>query len=178
MPVAGARSFSALILLFCLAPFCQSSNTPQVWDAPAFSATPEDLRAAAALVKRDKYSEVTILLNDDRYTFDRDGKMVESFRSIYRIETEEGVKGWAETSGRWEPWHQSKPEIRARVITADGVVHNLDLKTLTDVPVHQDAPDTFSDERSYGGPLPAVAVGAIVEEEIVVHDTAPFFAAG
>src|SRR5882672_6711999 len=149
-----------------------------VWNAPAFSASPEALRQAAASVKVEKGGDVTILLNDDRFTFDREGRVVESFHSIYRIENEDGVKGWAETSSRWEPWHQSKPEIRARVITSDGAVHPLDPKTLTDVPAHENSPETFSDDRAYGGPLPAIAVGAIVEEEIVIKDTAPFFAAG
>ncbi len=149
-----------------------------VWDSPAFSAAPDAIRQAAAAVKADKDADVTILLYDDRYTFDRDGKVVETFHSIYRIENEEGVKNWAEASGRWEPWHQLKPEITARVITIDGAAHTLDPKTLTDIAVHQNSPETYSDQREYGGPLPAVAVGAIVEEEIVTRETAPFFAAG
>jgi Flp pilus assembly protein TadD len=148
------------------------------WDGPAFTAGPDALRQAAAAIKADKDADVTILLNDDRYAMDGDGNIVETFHSIYRIEDEEGVKNWAETSGSWEPWHQLKPEIKARVITVDGVVHTLDPKTLSDVPAHQNSPETYSDQRTYGGPLPAISVGAIVEEEIVSRDTAPFFAAG
>ena len=71
-----------------------------------------------------------------------------------------------------------KAGIKARVITTDGAVHWLDPKTLNDVPVHQNEPDMYSDERKYGGPLPALAPGAIVEEEVIVRDTAPLFAAG
>ncbi|HET6935939.1 MAG TPA: DUF3857 domain-containing protein, partial [Candidatus Angelobacter sp.] len=181
MPLFRIRVLSGLFLLLSIsASATQSASGPalSVWDTPAFSAAPENLRRAAASVQADKDAEVTVLLNDDRYTFDRDGRQVEVFRSIYRIENEEGVKGWAETSGRWEPWHQSKPEIRARIITADGVVHALDPATLSDVPVHENSPETYSDERSFGGPLPAVAVGAVVEEEITTRDTAPFFSAG
>ena len=106
------------------------------------------------------------------------GRAVETYHTIYRIENEEGVSGWAETSAQWDPWYQSKPEIRARVITSDGVEHILDLKTLNDVPAHENSPDTYTDQRSFGGPLPAISVGAIVEEEITIRDTAPFFSAG
>jgi len=136
------------------------------------------MRQAAAAIKAEKDADATILLEDDRYTFDRDGKVTRSFHTIYRIENEEAVKGWAETSAHWEPWHEAKPEIRARVITIDGVAHTLDPKTLTDIPVHEDSPDTYTDARSFGGPLPAIAVGAIVEEEIVIRETTLFFAGG
>lgn len=154
------------------------SQTPDVWNAPAFSANPQALLAAAASVKADKNSAATVLLEEARYTFDKDGKIDTTFHSIYRIENEEGVNGWAETSSQWEPWHQAKPEIRARVITADAAVHNLDPKTLSDMPVHENSSETYTDQRAFGGPLPAIAVGAIVEELIVVRDTAPFFAGG
>lgn len=164
-----------LVSLFSLAVYPQ---TPGVWDRTAFSASPEELQKAAGAIKADKDADATILLHEEHYSFDRNGKELQTYHTIFRIENEEGVSGWDEISADWEPWHQAKPEIRARVIAADGVVHNLDLKTLNDVPAHEDSPDTYTDQRSFGGPLPAIAVGAIVEEEIVIRDTAPFFAAG
>ena len=150
-------------------------QTGDVWSAPAFSATPEVLTQAASAVKPDKDSEATFLLREQKHLFGRDGREVEIYHQIYRIETEEGVKGWSEVSGAWQPWYQSKPEIQARVITRDGVVHLLDQKTLTDVPVHQNTPDTYGDSRNLAGPLPAVAVGAIIEEEVTIRDTSTFF---
>jgi transglutaminase-like putative cysteine protease/Tfp pilus assembly protein PilF len=170
--VAGAYFF--LITFLSAA----SSGSVDVWDGPAFSASPEALRQAAAMIKAEKDSDVTVLLSERRFDFDAQGKEVETHHSIYRIENEEGVKGWAETTGHWEPWRQARPEIKARVIGADGAVHVLDPKTLNDVPVHRNDPEVYSDRRAYGGPLPAVAVGAIVEEEIIIRDTVPFFAAG
>jgi transglutaminase-like putative cysteine protease/Tfp pilus assembly protein PilF len=148
------------------------------WDAPAFSASPEALRQAAGAIQAGKDTEVTVLLNEQRFSFDAQGKAIETHHTIYRIENEEGVKGWAESSAHWEPWRQARPEIKVRVIGADGSLHMLDPKTLNDVPVHQNDPEVYSDRRAYGGPLPAIAVGSIVEEEIVTRDTAPFFSAG
>src|SRR5262249_14809024 len=126
----------------------------------------------------EKDSPATVILNEELFTFDAQGKCVETRHMIYRIENEEGVKGWAETSGQWEPWRQAKPEIKARVVAVDGTVHMLDPKTLNDVPVHENDPEVYSDRRAYGGPLPAIAVGAIVEEEVTIRDTQALFAGG
>jgi tetratricopeptide (TPR) repeat protein len=153
-------------------------SATDAWDSPAFTADPAILRQAAQAVQPGKHSEATILLSELHFTFEADGKMSTTRHLIYRIENQDGVRNWAETTGRWEAWHQEKPEIKARVITVEGAVHWLDPKTLNDFPVHKDAPDLYSDERNYGGPLPAVATGAIVEEQVVVRDTAPLFAAG
>jgi hypothetical protein len=171
----AARRFLLLTLTVFLALPLRASGP---WDSPAFSVSPEALRQAAAAIQADKDSPVTVLINEQSFSFDAQGKEVETRHTIYRIESEEGVKGWAETTGQWEPWRQSKPEIKARVITADGSVHLLDPKTLNDVPVHENSPEVYSDQRAYGGPLPAVAVGAIVEEEVTIRDTQVFFAAG
>lgn len=169
---------SRKILLVLLLTIPSVLRADEIWKGPAFSASAAALQQASALVQADKDAIATILLREERYAYDRQGRVVETYRTIYRVENDEGVSNWAETSAQWEPWHQSKPEIRARVITADGGEHSLDLKTLNDVPVHESSPDTYTDQRAFGGPLPAIAVGAIVEEEITIRDTAPFFAAG
>jgi len=166
------RCLSTLALL--TAPVAASD----IWSGPSFSADPAALRQAADAITAEKHSPATVLLNDVQIRFDADGRMVQTNHLIYRIESQAGVQNWAEISGQWEAWHQSKPEIKARVITTDGAIHWIDVKTLNDVPVHADAPDMYTDERRYGGPLPAIAVGAIVEQEIIIRDTAPLFPAG
>ena len=169
--------FLAITLLFSIVFSCAALGQ-DLWAGPAFSADPESLRKAAADIKAAKDSEVTILLSEYTVSFDASGKAVKHRHLIYRIETQDGVENWSEVRGNWEPWYQARPEIKARVITADGVVHSLDPATLNDVPVHENAPDLYSDERAYGGPLPALAPGAIAEEEVVTHDSAVFFAGG
>ncbi|HEY6970911.1 MAG TPA: DUF3857 domain-containing protein [Candidatus Angelobacter sp.] len=166
------------ILLICLITSPVVLCAQDVWSKPAFANDADVLRRAASDIKADKDAEATVLLSEYEITFDAAGKMVKKSHLIYRIETQDGVENWAEVRSNWEPWYQAKPEIRARVITSDGVVHWLDPKTLNDLPVHENQPDLYSDERAYGGPLPALAPGAIEEEEIVTRDTAPFFAGG
>jgi Flp pilus assembly protein TadD len=175
-----AKSRAALLFLSLSSTCCLAicAQTSDVLGSPSFSARPDALRQRALLIKPEKDADATILLNEQHYSVDAAGKLTETYHMIYRVENEEGVKGWDSISENWEPWHQAKPEIKARVITLDGVVHQLDPETLNDVPAHENSPDLYSDGRAYGGPFPAVAVGAIVEEEIVVRDVTPFFAGG
>jgi tetratricopeptide (TPR) repeat protein len=167
-------NFVILGLIFLAAPLCAA----EVWSGPAFSANPAALREAAGLIKADKNTEATVLLNDCAFSFDETGKEVTTRHLIYRIENQQGVERWAEVSGEWKAWYQNKPEIKARVITPDGVEHWLDSRTLSDVPVHQNAPDMYSDARRFGGPLPAIAPGAIAETEVIIRDTSPLLGLG
>ncbi len=169
-----------LFKLFLLWIICVTSrlNAADIWDVPAFSASPDALRHAADKVKPGKDNEATVLLNELRFTFDAAGREIEVRHRVYRVDTQEGVNRWSEVSAQWAPWHQSRPEINARTIAADGVVHTLDHKTLEDLPIHEDAPAVYSDTRKFGGPLPAVSPGTIVEEEVTLTDTAPFFSTG
>ena len=61
---------------------------------------------------------------------------------------------------------------------SDGTVHILDAKTITDSPAKESADHVFSDRRVLRAPLPAVAPGSLVEEELVSTESAPLFGAG
>jgi Domain of Unknown Function with PDB structure (DUF3857) len=63
-------------------------------------------------------------------------------------------------------------------LQTDGKVSELDPHTLTDVPAKNEQDDAFSSARIYKGPLPSLAIGAIVEEETTVVDKLPFFSGG
>jgi tetratricopeptide (TPR) repeat protein/transglutaminase-like putative cysteine protease len=145
---------------------------------PAFSASVEEIQKAAAAVPAEKYMEATVLFERDAYTLDMQGRVTYRHSMVYRIETQSGIEGWSETDARWEPWYQNEPEIRARVIGADGKVSPLDPKTVTDGPANEDDEDTYTDARERKAPLPGLAVGAIVEEETTTTDKLPFFAGG
>jgi tetratricopeptide (TPR) repeat protein/transglutaminase-like putative cysteine protease len=129
-------------------------------------------------VKPGKDAAATVLLSETRLNFDPTGLLTEIRHRILRIDTQEGVNGWSEISAQWAPWYEAKPEINARVISTDGVVHQLDAKTFEDLPVHENGSEVYTDERRYGGPLPAIAAGALVEYEVVIRETKPFFAPG
>ena len=144
----------------------------------AFSASVEQLQAAAARVPAEKFSEATVLLERDVYQFDAENRVTYKHLLIVRIESQAGVDSWAETSSTWEPWYQNQPEIRARVIAPDGRVSTLDPKTITDGPANEDSEDTYTDARVRKAPLPGMAAGAIAEQETTITDKQPFFSGG
>jgi tetratricopeptide (TPR) repeat protein len=171
-----------LFLIGCILPSVITivrGQEPQwpVTGAP-FSASPADIQAAAAKISTDAFAEATVLFERDAYSLDTAGRMTYKHTMVYRIETQQAIEGWSETRVRWAPWYQNPPEIHARVIAADGKVSTLDPKTITDGPAREDSQDTYTDDRVRKVPLPAIAVGSIVEEETVSTDKAPFFAQG
>jgi tetratricopeptide (TPR) repeat protein len=165
---------SIALFLICNVPACAAD----IWDAPAFSADPVAMLREAAAVPAGADVRAIVLLEECRFEFAADGRQKYTRHLVSRIVSKEGAENWSATEARWEPWHQSRPVIRARVITADGRVHTLDPKTIAEAPVMQDSADVFSDARTLKAPLPAVEAGAILEEESVVEDSAPKFQAG
>jgi tetratricopeptide (TPR) repeat protein/transglutaminase-like putative cysteine protease len=165
---------SAVSILF----LGQGVFAADAWDAPAFSADTGVMLREAKAVTTGPDAIVVTLLEENRYEFAPDGREKHTLHVVIRIVDGHGAEDWSTVEARWEPWHQSRPLIRARVITPDGRVHTLDPRTIAEAPVAQDSPEYFSDARTLEGPLPAVEAGAVIEEEIVVEDTAPAYQAG
>ncbi len=154
------------------------SATTAPWEAGAFSAEPKEIVAAAASIKVQKFANVTVLLEERHVVLDSAERAIQSVRTVYRVETKDAVHKWGTARATWSPWRQKRPQIRARVIAPDGTVATLDPKVLTESPVHDQRPEIYEDQRSYSGPLPAIEIGSIVEEETVWEDTAPITSHG
>ncbi|HEX7961466.1 MAG TPA: DUF3857 domain-containing protein, partial [Terriglobales bacterium] len=95
-----------------------------------------------------------------------------------RIDTSEAVRALSAVRAVWQPWHQNKPTVRARVITPDGEVHQLDNSALVDSPAFEQRPELFDDFRVVGAPLPAVSVGSLVEVAELYEESRPAFYGG
>jgi transglutaminase-like putative cysteine protease/tetratricopeptide (TPR) repeat protein len=161
-----------------LAVFSLPTGAAEAWDAPAFSVPAKDLLQAATAVKRERATAVVVLLDERTFVLDEQHRLTSISRLIYRIDSPDGVERWAASTAHWQPWHQARPTIRARVITLDGQEHQIDQKLLTDAANRSGDNQVYDDSHTLEGPLPAVAIGAVVEEEITVRDEKPFFAAG
>lgn len=148
------------------------------FDKSAFQASPAEIQAAAAKIPAEKDTDATVLYEEAHYALDTAGRVTEQHRLVYRIETATGLESWSEAAVQWEAFYQQEPRIRARVIGKDGHVVELDAATLTDVPAKNDSNGDYSDERVHKGPLPALAVGAVIEEETELIDKEPFFNGG
>lgn len=138
---------------------------------PSFSASPETLLAARDAVE-DPHEFIDILLQEQVWRFDEEGRRTRIYRLVWVPRTEEAVRLWGGVTAYWRPWREERPEVRARVITDSGEVHELDPSTLTEQTSETESVTIYSTDKELVGPLPQVTVGAVVEQEIVVAGTA------
>ena len=158
--------------------WCAASDDAAPWSKARFSADPAEINKATSSVSVKPGTDVVVLVEEDTYVFEVDGKAVHTHYLVYKVLTQRGAEGWDVTSLEWEPWHEERPTVRARVITPDNAIHTLDPKTITDAPARDEEEKTYGDGRVLRAPLPAIAPGSVVEEEQVNTETAPFFGAG
>ncbi len=160
---------------FCLGFAAMLCGQSPLSEAPSFSLDAKELLQAASGVPKEENADVIILLDEEINSIDEAGRARQTTHMIYRVDTARGVDEWASVGSQYLPWHQSRPTLRARVITPDGAQHDLDPATLTDSAIRDDSQNVYSDRHIYEGPLPAVSLGCVVEIEFVIDDTAPLF---
>jgi len=161
------------LVLLSAAAHAGAAAPPHSWSGTAFSGNPAEMAKEASTLEHGKGFDAIVLLDERQFTVDAAGALHQRYHLIYRVNSAAGVTAWASTGLYWEPWHQKQPSVRARVITTDGVEHVLDLKTMSDTPARENESQVYTDSRVYRGPLPAVEIGAVVEEELTAEDTAP-----
>lgn len=152
-------------------------NAP-LWKAPHFSIPARDLYQALSEVPVPDGANVTLFDDDERFSFDEDGRLTHVGHYIYKILTAKGAEGWDSLSVGWDPWHELRPVIRARIIEPDGTEHNVDPSAITEEPARGGDYKTYSDGKRLHAPLPGIAIGVVVEEEYLERETEPFFAPG
>jgi hypothetical protein len=167
------RSLFLGVFALILAP----AHAADAWDGPAFATPAHELLQAASAITRERPNDVLVLLDERTFVFDAQHRVTHTSRLIYRVDSPAGVENWAASSAHWQPWHQARPVIRARVVTTDGREHQIDQDLLSDAGTRNNG-QVYDDDHTLEGPLPAVAIGAVVEEEITTRDEQPFFAAG
>lgn len=156
----------------------QAPQKVEPWKAPHFSLDPKALYEAASVVAMPDTADVAVLEDDETYTFDETGRNVHVEYVVYKVLNQKGVEGWDSVSVDWAPWHEARPVIKARVIGTDLSVHTLDPKQITEAPAREGEYKTYGDGKTLRAPFPAIAPGAVVEEEFITTETAPFFAPG
>ncbi len=188
-PRAVSLSLSTLLLLLSSPAFAKD----EAWlDAPPLEAPVEELDAAldAFEVRIDTLSprvegtedaranQIAVLLEEFGFSYDEQGRETMTHHRIFRVLTQGGLEGMGAFSAFWEPWHQDRPELQARVIHADGEVHRLDPEAVVVRGVPEPGQKIYSDARELVAPLPALEVGSIVEQLVVVKEHRPYCATG
>ncbi len=141
-------------------------------DKPAFTATADELLAEAKRAPAGD-AAVVVLRDDAVVDLDAAGRSVRRYHMVYVVEKQSAVDDWGDIELGWSPFYQDKPTIRARVITARDQLAELDQALVKDAPTVRDSSSVYSDRRKLEAPLPRLAIGAVVEEEMVVVDRAP-----
>lgn len=163
---------------FALASQAATADGSTRWTLPRFSEDAVAVYKAASAVTTLAGTDVVVLDEEESYVFDAEGRAVHTRYLLYKILTQQGAEDWDRVSINWEPWHEERPTLRARIITPDNAVHPLESKTVTDAPAQDEADNVYSDRRVVRAPFPAIAPGSLVEEEEITKESAVFFGAG
>lgn len=180
--------WSALIVLSAPIALDASTESPapaasplhdiEPWMEVPFTTSVETILEAAKDIEAPKGTDVHILFDDASHHFDAQGRSTSRQLYIYRILTRDGMDTWSTAGAAWSPWHQEKPQVKARVLTLSGDERWLDETTLSEAPATEASADMFNDRRILQAPLPALEIGSVVIEEVIVRDHQPLFAAG
>lgn len=170
------RARTAVVLLAGLSS-CKS-GPPVVESAQDLPVSP----SASGPLARAKLSaatkDVIVLREDARFSFGQDGTKTYTYSIQYRIRGEGGLEGWSTISAEWSPWYQERPSLEAVVTSRDGTRHELDQRSVAEVPVGSGHSELYSDRRRLRAPLPGIEKGATVSQKIVYRDRRPFFDRG
>lgn len=150
-----------------------------VWTSAPFTAPADEVFAEADGLTLDTTdAKAVVLLDELRLRFDAEGRSESTRTLVYRMLTDLGVADWDTISSSWQPWHQHRPVLEARVMTDDGRVVMLDPDTISEAPAEDGGDDLFNDRRILEAPLPHVQVGCIVEERTTIVESQPRFPGG
>jgi tetratricopeptide (TPR) repeat protein len=178
--VAGILAFSLFLSLSAVSQSATPamSSSPARFDGAPFSSTAAELLGVSAAVPVNREFGAEIFLEEGSYRIAADGTLKYQHRLIFRVDSDDAVKGWAEASSTWDPWFENQSEIHARVLQPNGTFVELDQRTITDAPVKPDDDQTYSSQHVRRAPLPGMAIGSIVEEMTSVEEKLPYFAGG
>lgn len=169
---------SLFLVIVCLITACSAQDSPTpAWEQQPFSGTPQDI-AASALKINAKDADIVVLLEETHYKLDEKGAYQKSRHLVYKVLTQKGVEDWSNIQAIWNPWHQRRPTLHARVVAPTGQAFELDPKSIAEEPVDKVSDDTFSDRRRLRAPLPGITPGALVETLVEWTEDAPFFDSG
>ncbi|HEY1464586.1 MAG TPA: DUF3857 domain-containing protein, partial [Terriglobales bacterium] len=164
-----------ILFLFLNPVSISAADNAQPWNVPRFVDDAKTLSDSVSAINIPAGVDAVVIDEEENYVFDAQGRNVHTQYVVYKVLTQRGAEGWADIGYSWEPWHQDRPTLRARVITPDGIIHTLDPSTITDAPAKEDESLIYSDRRVIRAPLPAVTPGSIIEQEEVTKETASFF---
>ncbi|MGC4123270.1 MAG: DUF3857 domain-containing protein [Myxococcales bacterium] len=145
----------------------------QVWSAKPFAAPASTLaRASGGRVARMHHEE--LLLVDSAVRLEPGGRATEVERTIWRVLNDAPDQT---LTFEWAPWREERPQVRARVVSAEGAESRLDPASIVEGAATVDGLQ-LSDVRRLQVPLPQVRRGTVVELQLVRLHTRPLLPGG
>jgi hypothetical protein len=136
------------------------------WERQFLEAPGAEVAAAIKALPAAPDSAAVVLFEEKLAVFGEDGQVRTRMRRVYQVTSRLGVQGWGEVGAGWHAWHESRPQLRARVVDTDGRAHLLDPRTIEESGARSQDPTLYTDLRLLRAPLPSLGVGALVEEEV------------
>src|SRR5579859_1707915 len=87
--------------------------------ASQFTLSAKDIHEQASKAAAPDGADASVLTDDETYVFDAQRRSTYTEYLVYKVLTQKGVDAWSSISVDWEPWHQERPTLKARVITPD-----------------------------------------------------------
>ncbi|WP_286766353.1 MULTISPECIES: DUF3857 domain-containing protein [Rhodopirellula] len=171
-------------LSFALAVFTTgTANAAEVgvdlpWEGDLFEAEADAVLDAVAKIPHPEADESEYLVWDERIQISADHRVTNTERHVYRILSRDDIETRGSLAAAWTPWLEERPLMRARVITRDGHVHELDPATITESSGSNVQNQVYTDTRILTAPLPAIAIGSIIETEVITTEHTAFCPAG
>ena len=144
------------------------------------SASPETLLAVAQKVPAPKQARRVVLLEERRDTLGDDGRLSQTVRSIYRINSRAGAQALGTFSTTWVPWLEAQPKVEIRVVSPTGQVRTLNPETIevSGVPAGASGANVLDDTKRLRAPLPHLQVGSVVEQSVKTTESPYWRGAG
>ncbi|MGZ8831408.1 MAG: hypothetical protein ACXW2Q_13650, partial [Thermoanaerobaculia bacterium] len=101
--MSAAFRHTLFFVSFALLASLQLFAADEPWNGAPFAADPKAMLAAAATIPHGE-SDVVVLLDESRYTFDADGRATTVERLIYKIAGESAIETWSTAEAHWAPW--------------------------------------------------------------------------
>jgi hypothetical protein len=111
--------FPFVVFLINIVSPALAANESHPWEASRFSANPAVFYQAASAIPTPAGEDAVVIWEEQAHVFETDGRSTRTYYIVFKVVTQKGAESWADISWNWEPWHEERPILKARVITPD-----------------------------------------------------------
>ncbi|WP_423842092.1 DUF3857 domain-containing protein [Acanthopleuribacter pedis] len=120
------------------------------WAFPFWQGDPQTLIQAAQAQHAANPEDVSnTLWSEQKIVIDHEGRRTTVFRRTYFINSHQQLGDLETVEASWRPWYQARPVIRARVITPDGAVHELNESDIVESAAADSEENQFNEDPPF-----------------------------